>query len=57
MLIEVRLLSKPLLLILENYIALKEELEMLKEEIVIKEEDLSKYQRHCISIADEVSHD
>ena len=34
--------------------ALKEELEILKEEVLIKEEELSKYQRHCSSISDEV---
>lgn len=39
---------------IENYIALKEEFEMLKEEIVLKEEDLNKYQRHCDSVSDEV---
>lgn len=27
---------------------------MLKEEIVLKEEDLQKYQRHCDSVSDEV---
>ena len=41
--------------VLENYVAVKEEHEMLKEEIVLKEEDLQKYQRHCESISDEVS--
>lgn len=33
---------------------LKEELDILKEEIVLKEEELSKYQRHVGSISDEV---
>lgn len=35
--------------------ALKEELDILKEEILIKEEELTKYQRHCGSISDEVN--
>jgi len=32
---------------IENQMALKEELEIVKEELVLKEEELSKYQRHC----------
>ncbi len=35
--------------------AVREELDLLKEEIVIKEEELLKYQRHCTSISDEVN--
>jgi|LauGreDrversion4_2_1035121.scaffolds.fasta_scaffold376760_1 hypothetical protein len=39
---------------LENVFALKEELEQLKEDFLIQGEELSKYQRHSISLDDEV---
>lgn len=40
--------------LLENNYAIKEELELLKEESLFQGEELSKYQRHCNSLADEV---
>ena len=38
----------------ENNLALKEELEIVKEEALMKDEELNKYQRHCHSLSDEV---
>lgn len=38
----------------ENHIALKEELDLLKEESIMQNEELIKYQRHCHSLEDEV---
>ncbi len=45
---------KNLLPFLENNFAMREEVEMLKEESLFQSEELQKYQRHCTSLADEV---
>jgi hypothetical protein len=43
-------------IILDNNRALRDELEMLKDESLFQGEELAKYQRHCISLADEVKY-
>jgi hypothetical protein len=40
---------------LENIFDLRQELQLYKEDFLVQGEELQKYQRHCSSLADEVS--
>lgn len=46
--------QRMIILLIDDNHALKEELEMMKEELLFQGEELAKYQRHSTSLADEV---